>query len=187
MLYLFDIDGTLVRSFMRDGGAIADYDRVEVLPGRREAIARLYREKSTCIALVTNQGGVALGYQTKQQAAQKITQVLVMAGISAGPIRVRPGAVIDETGFEMAPYLAPFMPSAYVSFGLPHATLPEYRVLDGDEWRKPGPGMLISAMRDWDHVRKDTVFVGDRDSDRQAATAADIAYVDAATFFEDGA
>jgi histidinol phosphatase-like enzyme len=183
MLYLFDIDGTLIRSFMREGAPPADFDLIEVLPGRAEAIAQLYAEKSTCIALVTNQGGVALGYQTKYQVAKKITAVLAAVGISHGPIRVRPGAVIDETGLEVPTHRQPFMPSAYVSFGLPQATVPEYRVLDDDDWRKPCPGMLVAAMRDWQHARGDTVFVGDMDSDQQAAAAADVAYIDAESFF----
>jgi histidinol phosphatase-like enzyme len=183
MLFLFDIDGTLVRSFLREGGKVADFDLVEVLPRRAEVIAELYKDNRTCIALVTNQGGVALGYQTKYQVAQKITRLLGDVGISRGPIRTRPGAAIDEHGMALPSHVPASMPAAYVSFGLEHATEPEYTVLPDDTWRKPGPGMLIVAMLDWQHLRRETVFVGDMDSDRAAAIAADVSYVDAEEFF----
>jgi histidinol phosphatase-like enzyme len=168
---------------MREGGKVVDFDLVEVLRGRREKIAELYEDHRTCIALVTNQGGVALGYQTKYQVAQKITRVLAACGIAQGPIRTRPNSAIDERGLAWPAHIPVSMPAAYVSFGLPQATVPEYTVLESDEWRKPGAAMLRVAMLDWEHMRRGTVYVGDMDSDREAAEAADVRYVDAEEFF----
>jgi D-glycero-D-manno-heptose 1,7-bisphosphate phosphatase len=59
-LYIFDVDGTLVRTKsgkeFRDGAA--DW---ELLPGRKEVLAAL-KARGAKIGLATNQGGVAFGY-----------------------------------------------------------------------------------------------------------------------------
>jgi D-glycero-D-manno-heptose 1,7-bisphosphate phosphatase len=59
-LYIFDVDGTLVRTRsgkeFRDGAA--DW---ELLPGRKEALAAL-KARGAKVGLASNQGGVAFGY-----------------------------------------------------------------------------------------------------------------------------
>ena len=47
---------------------------------------------------------------------------------------------------------------------------------DGCDCRKPKPGMLYQAQRDFDLDLTRTLFVGDDDRDRQAADAADCLY-----------
>lgn len=170
-LYLFDIDGTLIRSFMREGGQAEDYGLVEVLPKRRSALDAL-RAAGHSVALVTNQGGVAFGYQTKGEVAHKLGRVLTALGLPgearciAGRPRRRPP------------------PSLYVSLVHPKAKDPAYRCDAGDDWRKPGGGMIRQAMRDHSAWPEATKFIGDMDSDRLAAGATGVRYQDAGEFFE---
>ena len=51
------------------------------------------------------------------------------------------------------------------------------------EWRKPKPGMLIELMDSLGFTPVDTLYIGDRDSDQQAAEAAGINFIWAKDFF----
>lgn len=193
MLYLFDLDCTLIegfltfdpcercggsgytwdgKSFSEDaGGKLEDrcasckgkgtvfgepkpYGDVKVLPGRRERLAILRAEGHT-IAVVTNQGGVAFGHQTEDEVNAKLTAALEALDIQAAGI--------------------------YVCFAHPQATVEGYR--EGHERRKPSPSMLLTAMNEYGYAPGETVFVGDLDTDRQAAEAAGVRYIDAEEFF----
>lgn len=44
----------------------------------------------------------------------------------------------------------------------------------GCECRKPKPGMILRAAKDWDIDLKHSRFIGDKESDRQAAEAAGV-------------
>lgn len=182
MLFLFDIDGTLVRSFIRDtpGGDRPEYDMVEVLPGRREKLDAL-RAEGHDIALVTNQAGVAMGYQDPPQVCRKIAKVIAELGLAPAAIAHGLREHRDLAGL---PIEATTRPAAYVSFEHPNARLERYR--RDWHWRKPGPGMLLCAMVDHGYARTDTMFVGDMDSDRAAAEAAGVQYEDATSFFGSG-
>lgn len=163
MLYAFDIDGTLVRSFMREGGEAADYDKIEVLPGRREKIERLAAQPGARFALITNQGGVAFGYQLPAQVFRKI-------GLIAAEFRFFHGR--------------PF--SVHIAFHHPKATVKEWRCVEGGdyaEYRKPGPGMLVEAIGRHKADTSTTWYVGDLDSDALAASRAGVRYIDAEEFF----
>lgn len=174
MLYLFDIDGTLVRSFMREGGAISQsYDLVELLPGRRERLESL-RGRGHQVALVTNQGGVAFGYQSVARVLDKMGRVLDALGLHDG-----------TSGFPLCcgPDCDTQQRLLYVSLGHPNAKVSEWQTATDDDWRKPGGGMLRKAMADHGQAPECTVFVGDMDSDRAAADAAGVSYSDAVSFF----
>ena len=51
--------------------------------------------------------------------------------------------------------------------------------------RKPAPGMLFDIMDNWGVDRKDTLFVGDMESDEQAARHAGCDFQYASEFFAD--
>jgi D-glycero-D-manno-heptose 1,7-bisphosphate phosphatase len=148
---------------LRDGAPAAEYARVEVLPGRLEKIERLAWRPGSRFALVTNQGGVAMGHQT---------EALVWAKL---------GAIV---GTFQCFFGRPF--SVHVALHHHHAKVEKYKCVEGDfeySYRKPGPGMLLEAM---DVHRSDTAttwMVGDMDSDAQAARAAGVKYFDAEEFF----
>lgn len=160
MLYCFDLDGTLVRSFMRETGEAEDYDQVEVLPRRKEILQTLAAERYAEFALITNQAGVAFGYQTVKQVEAKI------------------GRICAEFGFF---WTRPF--SVHIAYEHPSATIPEYQ--SNSDRRKPGPGMLIEACNSHGYARGvGLVYVGDMESDKLAAERANVTYVDATEFFE---
>lgn len=51
-------------------------------------------------------------------------------------------------------------------------------------WRKPSPGMLEQAMSDLNVTARDTMMVGDRSEDVEAAKAAGCKFFYAGEFFE---
>lgn len=172
-LYLFDLDGTVIRSFLREGAERTpeNYAEVELLPGRREKLDEL-RANGAAVAFVTNQGGVAFGYQTVGEVMRKVKVVGYRFGFEAPTVCVNPNETLG-VGYDDC--------MIYVAFGHPKASVPEYLV--DDDWRKPGGWMLTQAMLDYNVPAEQTIFVGDMDTDRQAAENARVAYDDAEDFF----
>lgn len=154
-LIVFDMDGTLIRSFLREGAPREEYDRVELLPGVRDSLAQLHAE-GIKLALATNQGGVAFGYQTEDQVYAKLARVCDALGV---PL------------------------SLHVAFGHRHAKVAPYMAAEHVRKRKPSPIMLYEAMAAHGVGPGDTLFVGDHDTDRQAAHRAGCDYADVAEFF----
>jgi histidinol phosphatase-like enzyme len=157
---MLDIDGTICRSFLREGGQRADFDLVEFLPFRQARLRALAGEPRACFALVTNQAGVAMGYQTDYQVHAKIGRIL--AGLEF---------------FYGKPH------SVHVCFTHDDAKIAKYRTPVGTDRRKPGPGMLFEAMIAHGGHKQEAQFIGDMQTDEQAAAAAGVAYVDAEAFF----
>lgn len=62
--------------------------------------------------------------------------------------------------------------------------LPEYYNAN-DPRRKPNPGMLLEGMKHVGVEASETLFVGDRDEDEQAAKNAGVDFVWAKDFFGD--
>ena len=53
-----------------------------------------------------------------------------------------------------------------------------------DNYKKPNPAMLLEICREWNISPTDAVFVGDAETDRQAAFAAGIKFIYAKEFFK---
>src|SRR2546430_9470738 len=152
-LIVFDADGTLIET--KSGATFRkEASDWQWLPGRIEKIKAL-KESSVRIAIATNQGGVAFGYMQAQDILRELTRMIEEAGIVQGGL--------------------------YVCYTHPKATIEQYRLEDNR--RKPGPGMLHEAMDDFEAEPEDTLFVGDRDEDRQAARAAKCHFIIAEEFF----
>jgi histidinol-phosphate phosphatase family protein len=151
-LLLLDRDGTLNRG-LGDRPPNHPYE-VELLPN---VAARLHQ----CAALgwrlviITNQGGVAFGYQTETQA-----QATHQAVLDALPIQVD------------ASYLCPHHP---------RGTIARYAVECPN--RKPAPGAILAALARFETRPQDCLAVGDLDTDRQAAEAAGVPFKWAWRFF----
>lgn len=170
MLYIFDIDGTLIKPYFTKEVAKKrvvdtptddyDYNRVEVMPNRIAQIKLLaMKDAHACFALATNQGGVAFGFVTVASVEDKLARV------------------VNALDFF---YGCAF--SVHVCYNHPDATVEQYRY--NDPRRKPGPGMLDEAMQAHRILnRHGAVYVGDLDTDKQAAMAAGIAYMYAEDFF----
>lgn len=164
MLVVFDLDGTLIRSFLREGAPSASFDDVEPLPGRIGVLQRLRRDGHH-LAVATNQGGVAHGYQTQAQVWNKIARVRHVFWLPYLPV--------------WAAFAHAARPPVSAAPAPGHSDWP---CCDLDS-RKPGPGMILAAIAHHRTVRQATVMVGDMDSDRQAAEAADVRYFDAEDYF----
>jgi len=148
LLYIFDKDGTLV------SGAIArptnTPEEQVLLPNVKRIICKL-RKRGDKIAIASNQGGVAWGFITYEQADELLKDCAKKIG--------------GVDAYEFCPH--------------------DDRKNEPCECRKPKPGMILKiAERLGFGVVDDIVFVGDQDSDEQAARAAGVAFVRADVFFD---
>jgi histidinol-phosphate phosphatase family protein len=138
---LLDRDGTIIV----DHGYVGSVDRVELIDGAAEAIARLNRARVP-VAVVTNQAGVARGlYGTSdvEDVHRHITKLLAQHG-----------AHIDR--YLYCPYH-------------PEGTVAEFRRMSVD--RKPMPGMARAAAERLNLDLTCSWVVGDRPEDIGLAEA----------------
>ncbi len=106
------------------------------------------------LAVATNQGGVAFGFLDYHEMRREL-------------------ACMAEEGHIV--YTA-------MCFTHPQARIEEFRM--DSERRKPGPGMLLEAVKASGESLADTLMVGDRDEDMNAAKAAGVAFQWADEFFQ---
>ena len=118
------------------------------IPGAPETI-RLFNERGWPVVVITNQSGVARGYYREEDVQDLHAWMNVELRQS--------GAHID------AFYYCPHHPRGNV---------PEY-ILECN-CRKPRPGLLLQAMKEWRADPATSFLIGDKDSDLEAAQAAGI-------------
>jgi D-glycero-D-manno-heptose 1,7-bisphosphate phosphatase len=159
MLYLFDLDGTLISSYMEN--ADRAYGVWAPLPGRAERLRQLV-EQGERVAIITNQAGVGLGFTTEAAAWEKIRDALAAVG------------------------LPPDATTAYVCFAHKGARRREYRAPRELARRKPSGAMIREAIRDHpEAARQGVLYVGDRPEDQAAARDAGVDFQWAHEFFRD--
>jgi D-glycero-D-manno-heptose 1,7-bisphosphate phosphatase len=156
-LIIFDKDGTLTEF---DGRPANHPEEQKLLPGVAERIAQL-RERGCKIAIASNQGGVAWGFISYDQAEALMADAAAKIGADAWR----------------------FCPHDPRAAGKPGAN-EEYAV--ACSCRKPEPGMLIELMQQFGATPDETLFVGDRDEDREAARRAGVRFISAKRFFFSG-
>ncbi|WP_187293891.1 HAD-IIIA family hydrolase [Gloeobacter kilaueensis] len=157
MLILFDLDGTLITSYMERPDR--QYHRWQVLPNRRALLAQL-RAEDHQLGIATNQGGVGLGFITQAAFYRKLGLVLEALELPCD------------------------LPVA-VCFAHPQARRKEYRSPDALARRKPNPGMLLELAQNFSEAAAGGVlYVGDKPEDRQAARAAGADFAWAEDFFD---
>ncbi|MEQ1809227.1 MAG: HAD family hydrolase [Terricaulis sp.] len=149
-LVLFDRDGTL----NVDRGYTHKPEDLIWLAGAREAV-RLVNEHGSFAVVVTNQAGIGRGLY--DEAAMHRFHQHMQHDLETI------GARID------AFYFCPFHADAVIE-RYRHANHPE---------RKPNPGMVLAALRDFDVDRQHAVLIGDQQADLEAAAAAGIVGVTA--------
>ena len=157
MLYLFDLDGTLITPYMDN--ADKAYDVWSVLPGRRERLAALLSAGHQ-VAIVTNQAGVAFGFISEADAERKIAQAIKALGL-------------------------PTSTPVAVCYAHEKSRDPRYNAPDACARRKPAPGMLLELMAQSGVSADQAVMVGDLGSDEEAARAAGVRFVLADAFFKE--
>lgn len=131
-----------------DTGYIHTAENFAWVDGAIDAI-RYLNERNYLIFVVTNQAGVARGLYSE-------TDVMTLHGWVSERLAVAK-ARID------AFYFCPHHPTEGD---------PTYRI--ACECRKPAPGMLLRAMREWPVDPAASFLIGDRQTDLDAATAAGI-------------
>jgi D,D-heptose 1,7-bisphosphate phosphatase len=121
------------------------------IPGAVDAVRHL-NDSGYHVVIVTNQAGIAKGCYTEEE-------FMALTDWMKFELWQR-GAHVD------AVYFCPFHPEGVVE---------AYR--KDSEDRKPRPGMLLRAMRELPHSFSGSFFVGDQVSDRMAAEAAGVRFL----------
>jgi D-glycero-D-manno-heptose 1,7-bisphosphate phosphatase len=181
MLYLFDVDGTLITSYMDNPDK--DYNRWQLLPGRLDTLAALLTEGHQ-VVLVSNQGGVGWGFTSQDEARAKLTQVAGALGFvhasfyEADHMEITYNAVTDRERWRNDNNIPP--------------SVPIFVCYDKDGARRKPNGRMIEQARaiysvpQFDGVAAidgTTVMIGDRPEDEQAAQAAGVEFIHAEQFF----
>ncbi len=117
------------------------------------------RARGDSIAIITYQGGVALGFITEQACWNKLEQVVAALGLTYD-------GVTDE----------PTPPQLYVCMYDVRGKAPYNDPIQAAR-RKPSGTMLREAMHDYRHAaRTGVLYVGDRPEDRAAAADAGVTF-----------
>ena len=139
----FDRDGVL----NEDDGYVHQVANFRWIEGAQEAV-RLANELNHLVIVVTNQSGIARGFYTEEDVAH--LHNWMQQELS------RRGARID------AFYYCPYHPEAKIE---------RYRVADHPD-RKPNPGMILKAMRDFNIDPSRSLIVGNEQTDLEAGRRA---------------
>jgi D-glycero-D-manno-heptose 1,7-bisphosphate phosphatase len=160
MLILFDLDGTLITSYMDLPDR--EYHTWEPLPGRRERLAELLAAGHQ-LGIATNQAGVAFGHVSEDEVHARLREVLRALDLPADtPVQA--------------------------CFGHPNARLTRYRRAEQTRCRKPDGHMLREIMRAYPAAAAEgVIYVGDRPDDEGAARDAGVHFAPAEPFFLDPA
>jgi D-glycero-D-manno-heptose 1,7-bisphosphate phosphatase len=126
-----DRDGTLIE----DKGYICDFSQVALFPFAIEAVRRIHAHGFKVI-VITNQSAIARGICTE-------AQVEALHSKLKEHFRQH-GAIID------AFYYSPYHEAGVVE-----------RYKKHHSWRKPGPGMILQAARDFSLSLPDSYVIGD--------------------------
>ena len=135
-----DRDGVL----NHDDDYVGTPERVRWIKGAKEAV-RLANDLGYYVFVVTNQAGVARGFYSE-------ADVQVLHRWMANELRQQ-GAWIDDWRY------CPYHPDAEVE---------RYKAVHG--WRKPEPGMILDLLEHWPVDVGQSLLVGDKASDCEAAS-----------------
>lgn len=141
---LLDRDGVI----NVDHGYVHHWDHFEFVDGIFE-LSRAAATNGYRLIVITNQAGIGRGYYSEYQFHRLTTWMCNKFS--------KEGAPIDRV------YFSPFHPTKGVGI---------YK--KDDISRKPRPGMILSAQRDFDLDLANSILIGDKATDIQAGIAADV-------------
>lgn len=142
---IFDRDGVL----NEDYGYAYDPEKLVWIPGAQAAIRRV-NDAGGRVVIATNQSGIGRGYYSEEQMHAFHAEMRRQLAAA--------GARIDEI------YFCAFHEDAAED---------RYRQADHPD-RKPNPGMLLRALKDFGIDPANALMIGDKPSDMQAAKAAGV-------------
>lgn len=175
-LLILDLDGTARRP--KSGAKFINkpLDQ-EIIPEAAKRIEEYFKNNWVIVG-ATNQGGVAAGHKSLEEAIeeQKITLQLLspmMKGIFFCP---------DYEGENCYFVSLNNSPKQFVRSHLINPNYPSQPLYES--FRKPGSGMLMLALDDGKEMPSDVLYVGDRDEDEKAAISANIPFMWAADWWK---
>ncbi|WP_018693855.1 D-glycero-beta-D-manno-heptose 1,7-bisphosphate 7-phosphatase [Algicola sagamiensis] len=131
-----------------DHGYVYQPEEFEFVPGVFEACQK-FHALGYLIVVVTNQSGIGRGYYTVEDF--NTLSIWMRKAFQAHDI-----------------------PIAAIEFCPHHPEKATEEYLKDCECRKPRPGMLIKAAEDWDIDLSQSIMIGDKCSDMQAAQASGV-------------
>ena len=152
-LWIFDADDTLRRSTVPGRPCPHDHGEWELLPGVAERLREIPWDEARGPWFAIASNQDRVGYGC---FSETLARDLLRQTARAATGRTPPDAALQ---------LCPHRPE------------------EGCECRKPRPGMLLRLMRLYGVPPERTVFVGNSESDRQAAAAAGVAFLGGPTLF----
>jgi D-glycero-D-manno-heptose 1,7-bisphosphate phosphatase len=152
-----DVSKTFRKAAFLDRDGVINKDRAyvyrwedfEFVPGAVEGMRRL-QDAGYMLVIVTNQSGLARGYYTEAQY-QTLTNQLRQE--------------LSRQGVKLA--------GVYHCPHHPNGSVPHLAIECG--CRKPAPGLVIQAVRELDLSLADSIMIGDKPADIEAARAAGVA------------
>lgn len=171
-LIIFDMDGTL-----------ADFDTAELLDGVKEYFDGLEEDNNTQFALATNQGGVGLRYWMEKDGFGEPEKYPTYSEVMTHIRKVLSQISADNQQIEIDLNVC----FAYISRKGKLAPVPDEESLNvawNHNCRKPNPGMLMNAISNAKVKPVETLMVGDRPEDKEAARRAGCDFMWAWDFFE---
>jgi D-glycero-D-manno-heptose 1,7-bisphosphate phosphatase len=131
-----------------DHGYVHKMEEFDFMPNILELCQHL-KQLGYKLIVATNQSGIGRGYYTEDDFLKLSEWMKTQFAESQCPID--------------ALYYSPF-----------HPEKAKHPYLKNSECRKPAPGMLLQAIKDFDLEPSDCVMIGDNETDMQAAKAAGI-------------
>ncbi len=133
-----------------DHGYVSDPKNFEFISDVFDVVKR-FADDGFLIVVITNQSGIGRGYYDEaqfQQLTHWMNQEFIKHGVNIAAVKFCPHH--------------------------PEKALPEY--LCSCHCRKPQPGMILEAISELDIDPAQSIFVGDKESDMQAARSANVQF-----------
>jgi len=137
--FFLDRDGVINKDF----GYVYEIEKFKFLPGVLKGL-KIISENKFLIIIVTNQSGIGRGYYSKKQFF-KLNEYLIKKILNSK-------SNIDDI------YFCPHHPKEALN-----------KFKKECQFRKPNPGMINLATKNWSIIKDKSFMIGDKNSDKMAA------------------